>query len=1166
MLATLFTSTFAYRNTPTASAEIGIPSLPYTYTQNFDTLASSGTTNSWTDDTTILGWYASRTVYAGSNGSSNSGTLYSFGTTAADRALGSINTNATGAISTGLRLKNNSATTITTLVITYTGEQWRNNGNASAQKLDFSYQIGATVTSLSSGSWTDVNELDFVSLVNTATAAQLDGNAAANRTTLSASISVNIPSGQEVMLRWADPNESGNDHGLAIDDVAVTAQVGTVVVDTAPTVTATTPASNATDVAINSNITITFSEPVTVTGQLASLVCDSNPVAVTVTGGPTTYTVDPTADLGNGQNCTVTVNAASVTDQDGTPTQMAANYVFSFTTVALAGACPTPTTTLVSIPALQGTTDTNTANGQNRTVRGVVVADYQGSTGLFGFNIQDPAGDANPLTSDGVFVFVPAANTAWINFDVAVGDSVQVSGRATEFSGLTEIDTVTSIVKCGTDQVLAPTVIDLPEAVNNDLERFEGMLVSIPETLTVDQNFFQGRYGQVTLSSDGRLYNPTNNNIPGSAGAIAQAELNARRLIVLDDAFSGQNPAPIPFIGLNNTLRAGDTVAGITGTLDFGPINSDTTIRDYRVQPTVAPVITRVNQRTAAPEAVGGNVKVASFNVLNYFTTIDQTGAQCFPGGTRTDCRGADSAAEFDRQRTKIITAMLAINADVFGLMEIENNGNTAVGNLVAGLNAVAGANTYAVVTNPAGDTDAIKVAMIYKPAKVTPVGAPLGDLNPIHNRVPLAQTFSLNSNGQKFSVIVNHFKSKGSCPASGLDADQGDGQGCWNATRVQQAQALLTFVNTVKTQANDNDVLIIGDLNSYGKENPITTLTSNGFVNEIEKLIGSTAYSYVFDGFAGYLDHALASTSLDPQVSGVTEWHINADEPSVIDYNTEFKPQDLYTPTPYRSSDHDPVVIGLQLGGNLTPASFAGSSKTVNTATVQAGGLLTYTLTISNSGQTASTYMLTDTLNANLTFVSASPAMTQVGQQLTASGSVGPNSQQQYVITVRVNAGFSGVVNNSATLSGDGQTRTLTAPPVTVTAAPTAANFSTSQKTVNASTVQAGGLLTYTLNVINSGQLPATYMLTDTLNANLIFVSATPSMTRNGQQLSASGIVNGGSTATYIIVVRVSDSFSGALNNSATLSGDGQTRTLTAPVVTVQVGLRKLYLPFITN
>jgi uncharacterized repeat protein (TIGR01451 family) len=937
-------------------------------------------------------------------------------------------------------------------------------------------------------------------------------------------------------------------------------------VDNAPTVTTTTPANNAIDVAIDSDITITFSEPVTVTNGWVSLTTGSpaTVVPVTYSGGPTTFTINPDANLVNSQVYTVTVNAASVTDQDGTPTPMAANYVFSFTTIAAGGGCPAPATTLVSIPALQGTTDTNTANGQNITVRGVVVGDFQGATGLFGFNVQDPAGDGNPLTSDGVLVFVPSANTTWINFDVAVGDAVQVSGRATEFNGQTEIDTVTSIVKCGTNQVLAPTMVDLPEATNNDLERYEGMLVSIPETLTVDQNYFQGRYGQVTLSSDGRLYNPTNNNLPGSPAAIAQADLNARRLIVLDDARSAQNPNPIPFIGQDNTLRAGDTVAGITGTLDFGPINSVTTIRDYRVQPTVAPVFTRANPRTPAPEAVGGNVKVASFNVLNYFTTINQTGAQCFPSMTASDCRGANSAAEFDRQRTKIITAMLAINADVLGLMEMENNGNTAVGNLVDGLNAAAGAGTYAYVVNPPGNGDAIKVAMIYKPGRVTPFGAPVGDTNPIHNRVPLAQTFTLNSNGAKFSVIVNHFKSKSSCPASGADADQGDGQGCWNATRVQQAQALLTFINTIKTQSGDNDVLVIGDLNSYGKEDPITTLVNGGLTNEIARFIGNTAYSFVFDGTAGYLDHALASTSLDSQVSGVTEWHINADEPSVIDYNTEFKPQDLYSPTPYRSSDHDPVVIGLQLGAPLTPASFAGSSKTVNDTTVQSGDLLTYTLTISNSGQTGSTYMLTDTLNANLTFVSASPTMSQSGQQLTASGSVGPNSQQQYVITVRVNAGFSGVINNSATLSGDGQTRTLTAPPVTVTPAPTAANFAGSQKTVSATTVVAGELLTYTLTVSNSGQLPATYMLNDTLNANLTVVSATPTMTQVGQQLSASGVLNGGSSVTYTIVVRVSNTFSGAINNSATLSGDGQTRTLTAPVVTVQPAKKKLFLPFI--
>jgi uncharacterized protein len=1131
MLATLFTSTFAYQNTPTASAVSStivisqfqvagsiaddefielhnVGSTAYDLNGHTFVYRSTGGT---TDTSLGVSWTTSTSIPAGG--------YYLIARTTYDGAIPGDKTYSSGALggaAGGVALRNGAANT------------------------------GTIVDSVGYGTATNAFIEGTVTAAPAANTSQVRKTNGCQDTDNNSADFVNV-----------NPSTPRNSTSTAV-------LCGGPPVDNAPTVASTIPTNNAIDIAINSDITITFSEPVTVTNGWVSLTTGSpaTTVPISYTGGPTTFTINPDADLVNSQTYTVTVVAANVTDRDGTPTPMTANYVFSFTTIAPGGGCPSPATTLVSIPALQGTTDTNTANGQNRTVRGVVVADYQGATGLFGFNIQDPAGDANPATSDGVFVFVPAANTAWINFDVAVGDSVQVSGRATEFNGLTEIDTVTSIVKCGTNQMLAPTVVDLPEVTNNELERFEGMLVSIPETLTVDQNFFQGRYGQVTLSSDGRLYNPTNNNLPNSPGAIAQFDLNARRLIVLDDAFSGQNPNPIPYIGQDNTLRAGDTVAGITGTLDFGPINSVTTIRDYRVQPTVAPVITRANQRTAAPEAVGGNVKVASFNVLNYFNGDGQ-------GGGFPTSRGANTPAEFSRQRAKIISAIVAINADVLGLMEMENDAEgplSAIQDLVNGLNAATAPGTYAIVPNPVTPfgTDEIKVALIYKPARVTRFGAAQTLQDPIFDRLPFAQTFQL-ANGEKFSVIVNHFKSKGSCPTDGsADTDQGDGQGCWNAKRVQQAQTLLTLVNTLKSSSGDNDVLIIGDLNAYGKENPITTLTSNGFVNEIEKLIGSTAYSYVFDGFAGYLDHALASTSLDSQVSGVTEWHINADEPSVIDYNTEFKPQDLYTPTPYRSSDHDPVVIGLQLGGNLTPASFAGSAKTVNATTVQAGKLLTYTLTISNSGQTASTYMLTDTLNANLTFVSASPTMSQSGQQLTASGSVGPNSQQQYVITVRVNAAFSGVINNSATLSGDGQTRTLTAPPVTVTPAPTAANFSTSTKTVNANTVVAGQLLTYTLTVINSGQLPATYMLTDTLNANLTFVSATPVMTRSGQQLSASGILNGGSSVTYTIVVRVSDSFSGALNNSATLSGDGQTRTLTAPVVAVQSAKKKIYLPFI--
>lgn len=682
------------------------------------------------------------------------------------------------------------------------------------------------------------------------------------------------------------------------------------------------------------------------------------------------------------------------------------------------GSCPA-VANLRTIPALQGTTDTNTANGQTVTMRGVVVADVQGTTGQNGFYVQDPQGDGNALTSDGLFVFVPSANSAWFGFDVVVGDAVQVTGRATEFQGMTEIDNVISIVKCGTPAPIAPTLVDLPETTNGELERYEGMLITISETLTVDQNFFQGRYGQVTLSTGGRLYNPTNVYEAGTAQAIALADENARRLIVLDDATSRQNPNPIPYIGADNTLRAGDTTPGLTGVLDFGPINSDSNIRDYRVQPTQPVSFTRGNQRTAAPEAVGGNAKVASFNVLNYFNGNGQ-------GGGFPTSRGANTAAEFQRQRAKIIAAITAIDADVVGLMEMENDGNdqySAAQDLVNGLNAATAPGTYATTAIPTGDpnpdpqllgTDEIRVALIYKPGRVTPVGTPLTSGDPIFSRPPLVQTFQLTSNGARFSVVVNHFKSKGSCPSSAADpnADQGDGQGCWNLQRVQQAQALLSFIdNTVVPAAGDNDLLIIGDLNAYGKEDPIQTLTNAGFVNEIAKFVGANAYSYVFDGQAGYLDHALASSSLDAQVSDVTEWHINADEPSVIDYNTEFKPQDLYAPTPYRSSDHDPVIIGLNLATpNAAPTVDAGGPYSVNeggnvtlsaTGSDPENGPLSYAWDLDNDGTFETTGQ---SVNFSAAGIEA-PATRTVSVQVTDQGGLTASD----VATINIVYAFNG-------------------------------------------------------------------------------------------------------------------------------------------------------------
>jgi len=578
---------------------------------------------------------------------------------------------------------------------------------------------------------------------------------------------------------------------------------------------------------------------------------------------------------------------------------------------------------LVSIPQIQGSGATSPMVGTSVVTRGVVTKVVNN-----GFFMQDPVGDNDLGTSDGVFVFTNSAPGA----AVALGNEVRVSGTVAEFAVGTGAEAVarpvTEIVSpvvslLSTGHSIAPTPVFLPESTEGELERFEGMLVSIQNPLTASQNFFQGRYGQVTLAAGERLFKPTNLFPAGSPEALTLADDNARRRIILDDGTSLQNPNPTPYFAADNTLRAGDTIPGVTGVIDYGLATNFTDgLSDYKIHPTESLVFSRENPRTATPAAVGGNVRVGSFNVLNYFTTLDATGSPgCYPSFTRADCRGADSAAEFTRQRNKIIPAIVGLNADVVGLMEIENNGNTAVQDLVNGLNAAAGAGTYASIPAPVGGsgTDAIRVAMIYKPGRISLVGTARSDTNPVHNRPPLAQSFAA-PNGEQFSVVVNHFKSKGSCPtgATDPDSDQGDGQGCWNAKRVEQAQALTAFIGQL--QATDPDVVVVGDLNAYGKEDPILALAGAGMVDQIARF-DSHGYSYVFDGEAGYLDHALTTASLSAQVAGATHWSINADEPSVIDYNVEFKQPvcvtcgpDYYTATVYRSSDHNPVVLGLSL------------------------------------------------------------------------------------------------------------------------------------------------------------------------------------------------------------------------------------------------------------
>jgi predicted extracellular nuclease len=562
--------------------------------------------------------------------------------------------------------------------------------------------------------------------------------------------------------------------------------------------------------------------------------------------------------------------------------------------------CAVPVTH--EIGAVQGAGAESPLDAQIVTVEGVVVGDFQDPGQLGGLFLQDVDGDGDPMTSDGIFVYDPDALT------LAEGDVVRVTGTVDEFNGLTEITRVSLIGDCGDAPVPAPTVLDLP-AGDGVRERFESMLVTLAEPVTATETYTLARYGELVVSVDGRLYQPTNG---GADDDVFEQAANEARRLTIDDGSTVQNPAVVPYTGVDGeVIRLGDTLTGVTGVLSYG-------FDAWRLQPTGEPTVERTNPRPAAPDDVGGDVQVASFNVLNYFTTIDRPGAVTDTGD---DPRGADTDLELERQRAKIVAAIVELDAEIVGLMEIENDtDDEALHDLVAALNAAAGEERYAAIQEPDTGgglfgTDAIKVAMIYQPDAVTPLGpAVTTDSDAFDNaRLPLLQRFRPVRGGQPFTVVVNHFKSKscgsGASAATGDNADQGDGQGCFNPDRVEQAHALLDLIDTL----NDKDVLVIGDLNAYGEEDPIDVFEAAGYVDLIdERLAEADQYTYVFQGQAGYLDHTLVSPRLARRITGVDIWHINADEALFQDYNTEFNPTGFYAPDAYRSSDHDPVLVGV--------------------------------------------------------------------------------------------------------------------------------------------------------------------------------------------------------------------------------------------------------------
>ena len=576
------------------------------------------------------------------------------------------------------------------------------------------------------------------------------------------------------------------------------------------------------------------------------------------------------------------------------------------------------------IHAIQGSGATFALGGA-QSVEAVVTALMPG---LRGFYIQEEASDedGDPTTSEGLFVFTGSSS-----FSVAVGDRVRVNGTVIEYttsggSSMTEMSGSPTVQVCGSGETITPSALLFPLDSAEAMEAYEGMLVQLPQELLISEYFNFDRYGEVVigLPPDGqsRFYTPTAVAAPGADANQLAADYATRRLLI-DDGRSTQNPTPPIHPGngeaftLNNRFRGGDTVSGITGVVDE-------TFGRYRLQPTGYGTYLSLNDRPDAPADVGGNVRVASMNVLNYFLSLDN-GADICGAAQDMECRGADTAEEFTRQREKILSALAGLDADVIGLIEMENTpGVEPASDLVAGLNDRVGTGTYAFIDTGVVGTDAIRVGLLYKPARVSPVGsfAVLDSSVDAHfiddkNRPALAQTFASAVSGERFTVAVNHLKSKGSDCNDLNDPDLGDGQGNCNLTRTAAAQALADWLASDPTASGSTRTLVIGDLNSYTREDPITALRSAGYTNLLAAFGGDTAYSYVFDGQAGYLDHALANASLAPAVTGTTVWHINADEPDLIDYDMSFKADAedaLYAPNAYRSSDHDPVLVGLDL------------------------------------------------------------------------------------------------------------------------------------------------------------------------------------------------------------------------------------------------------------
>ncbi len=505
------------------------------------------------------------------------------------------------------------------------------------------------------------------------------------------------------------------------------------------------------------------------------------------------------------------------------------------------------------------------------------------------------------------------SNTAASNASTS-GPETPSAESSNQANSLANSDSASVIINGGLDTV--------------DWRSLVGQRITVTGDLVVVDTYDLVRRGQIKVARD-RLYVPTSQIDPNdkdpsatsyeggsNVAKVTQAQkFNDNATIIIDDGTADENifpPKLFPELGKKSlpTVRIGSVIKGVSGKLVKAG-NNLLLVPNKRLRWTPA-------KRPQRPDVGNADIVVSSFNVLNYFTTIDNG---------KNNARGADTKSELDRQESKLVAAITAIQADVVGLMEIENN-IEAENRLVAALNKKMGKEVFKGCGLPAaygsapGGKDSIRVGIIYRTDRVEPVG----EVSMIRDdvfyaaRTPIVQTFKSKTADSPFTLIVNHFKSKGGADRADADnKNKGDGQGAYNATRRSQSLAVCKYIDSLKQGDAEPRVLVMGDLNAYRQEDPIDAMRAKGLI-DLHETPGKERsghsdrqYSYIYYGQCGSLDHAMATKSLAADVTGIATWHINADEPRFLDYNEEHNPKTLFQANPFRSSDHDPVLIGIR-------------------------------------------------------------------------------------------------------------------------------------------------------------------------------------------------------------------------------------------------------------